>query len=427
MGSRLPRIGELEPIPEKRPKRHLPTGTRQVAGALLALGVGVVIGNKLAWILVVLALLVLALDLAGERRVQEYLPWVGRLPLVRDHRLQRPPALRRTTSAALSPRERERLALADEASQCAAGLIGLHERWDGLISGHGRVVKPPSAPIDESDTAVGKMLEQYHLEHRSKTLAIFERLVDQGVILIPDRKSLIKRPAQPWMVVSIAELLDEAAERLRLRNADLAAWLGERITEVKSLAADLREQTDRPVPDIHRVDVIHDGFWRLNGDVLQKLPSRREGVARLLRPEPRLVRCRCHAHHQRPASGGGSFLRVHGGPACLHQRAGELTCGHISGFRRAIQSPDGGSVPDECSAVCSETRPGRIPSARHHPPPRRSLAATSQGRVVRDLCQGRERPFSAIPRFGTRRGKRARVRGASGSSPGPRDPASRLA
>lgn len=70
---------------------------------MVAITTGVLISQTLAWILLVLALVVLALDLASARWVQEFVPALGRLPLVQDHDLQRQPALPRSEAPVLDP------------------------------------------------------------------------------------------------------------------------------------------------------------------------------------------------------------------------------------------------------------------------------------------------------------------------------------
>src|SRR6266478_4206013 len=75
-GSRLPGIGELEPTTDKRPKRHLPTGSTTVAVGVLSVAAGVLISPTLAVIGVILAVIVLVIEAAGTRQVQERLPWV---------------------------------------------------------------------------------------------------------------------------------------------------------------------------------------------------------------------------------------------------------------------------------------------------------------------------------------------------------------
>lgn len=240
--------------------------------------------------LVGVALVLLALDLAGERRVQEYLPAAGRLPLVRDHELERQPALQRGTqaqprfnlseleaqmdrareeagprmeeerrAAVAQQRRRKRAELAGETDQLSAELIALYERWSGPIEA-------------EEENAIGRTLEEYHAKHRARLLGLFDRLVREGVMLKPDRnRPFFERPAHPGIIEGLPELLDEAAARLRLTDHDLAAWLDEQIPDFKSLAADLREQGKRPVPDIQRLDVIHDGFSKLTSEVAHRL------------------------------------------------------------------------------------------------------------------------------------------------------------
>jgi hypothetical protein len=242
--------------------------------AVLAVTLGYVLSKINGTVWLVLGWQIVALCVAYY--VVQLPPTAKRLPyqLVRRGPAQ-PDQLGHTSAAQIKastdPRQRERLALADEAAERAAELIGFHEFWEAQISGGGRVLRPPDAPVDDSDIAAGKMLNAYHLEHRRKTLALFERLADQGVILVSYWKPHVKRPANLAFIENIAELLDEAAERLRLHNPDLAAWLGERIIDVRSLAADVREQAERPVPDIQRMSVIDDEYQQLNRDVAQRL------------------------------------------------------------------------------------------------------------------------------------------------------------
>ena len=157
------------------------------------------------------------------------------------------------------PRRVRRLALAADTERLSAELIALYERWSGPIHA-------------EEENAIGRMLEEYHAKHRARSLGLFDRLVQEGVILNADRdRSFFERPAHPGIVEGLPDLLDEAAARLRLSDPDLAAWLGERIVDMRSLAADMREQAERPVPDLQRLRVIDDEYQQLNRDVAQRL------------------------------------------------------------------------------------------------------------------------------------------------------------
>lgn len=156
-------------------------------------------------------------------------------------------------------RRESRLALATETEQLSAELIGLHERWAGPINA-------------QHENAIGLMLEEYHAKYRVRSLALFNRLVQEGVMLHPDRnRPFFERPMHPGVVGGLPDLLDEAAARLRLSDQALAGWLGDQIAEFKSLAADLREQGERPVPVMQTLNVIHHGFSKLNGDVAERI------------------------------------------------------------------------------------------------------------------------------------------------------------
>jgi hypothetical protein len=167
----------------------------------------------------------------------------------------------------LDPRQQRRFALADEATRLAADLTGHCEYWKARYS---REIRPAGAPIDDTDAAIGNMMRNYHSKYRVRTVEVFDRLVAEGVAEAEHRSS-IKRPAHTGIVESIADLLDEAAERLRVSDKVLSDWLGEQIREVEALRADLQEQADRSVPDHRRMDIIRDGFWRVNGEVLHRL------------------------------------------------------------------------------------------------------------------------------------------------------------
>lgn len=136
-GSRLPRIGQLEPTSGKPSKRHLPTGVRPAAVFVLAAAAGVLLSEVLAWILGAIALVVLALDVAGTRQLQEYVPALGRLPWVRDHELERQPAIRRGTQSALPPAE----AADDPGDELVRALRGEQRAGDGL-AGEAQTLEP---------------------------------------------------------------------------------------------------------------------------------------------------------------------------------------------------------------------------------------------------------------------------------------------
>jgi hypothetical protein len=349
-----------------------------------------------AWIVVALALIVLALDLAGERRVQEYLPALGRLPLVRDHELQRQPALPRGAQPALlsegqgtreqrapldrvalalvidsgdgfaieadlagssadrerrsrsiedlayeedrflrrekewvrevydvlagrdeyldrlvvppsyipttgiwavaqrvghrtkvlreilgesasatpaSDRYQQRLALADEVAQRAAALNGLCEQWRGPIAEGDHWPGAPQDPEDRKSAATLNMMREYHEHHQVQTLAVFDRLVEEGVTEAKYRPH-IQRPAHPNMVGSIPELLDNAVARLRISDKSLAAWLGQQMEEIRRLQRDLQEEIAPPNLGIGRhtqIELIEDAFWEINRQVAMRL------------------------------------------------------------------------------------------------------------------------------------------------------------
>lgn len=68
-------------------KTTLPPIAASGALYVLAVAAGVLLSKPLAWALAGLATVVLLLVFAGYERVQRHLPDLGRLPLVRDHKL----------------------------------------------------------------------------------------------------------------------------------------------------------------------------------------------------------------------------------------------------------------------------------------------------------------------------------------------------
>ena len=185
---------------------------------MLAAAVGVLLSHLLAWVLGALALVVLALDLASTRQVQEYLPAAGRLPLVRDHALERQPALPRGKGDS-----GERIALADRAEALAARLRALCVRWEGRIAAQERR-RPFDVLREHAESALNDALAEYERDHSVETHAALDELVDAGVI-DPQQRGLIERPRFLDDLRTTEGNLREAATRLRegARKPDPAA------------------------------------------------------------------------------------------------------------------------------------------------------------------------------------------------------------
>jgi hypothetical protein len=127
--------------------------------------------------------------------VQEYIPRLGRLPLVRDHALQWQPALPRGTQAVRLPDESasEDHLLAEEAEQVAANLRALYAKWDGTMSGHGGGMLSYSEREERTSQAVADMLAEYQSVYSARTLALVDRLVARGVLDVKRGRSLERR------------------------------------------------------------------------------------------------------------------------------------------------------------------------------------------------------------------------------------------
>jgi hypothetical protein len=97
------------------------------------------------------------------------------------------------------------LSLADLAERHAADVTALWFRWQDQVARIG----------PDSDEAFAQLSSEYQADHRVATRAVFRRLVQSG-IADPRDDSLIKDPQDArGGVKRVAEVLDEAAERLR--------------------------------------------------------------------------------------------------------------------------------------------------------------------------------------------------------------------